>query len=60
MVKKIGRLGFRTTGELQIQAIGWLRKKSCSLRGGTGSMISANLEVIRETPVEKYAGRPCL
>ncbi len=23
-------------------------------------MISANLEVIRETPVEKHAGRPCL
>ena len=36
------------------QAIGWLRRKLCSLDGGTGGMISANLEVIWEMSVKDY------
>ncbi len=35
-------------------------EKALSYERWHKGMISANLEVIRETPVEKYAGRPCL
>jgi hypothetical protein len=45
------KMAFQARAGYQDHTIGWLRRKLCSLDGGTGGMISANLEVIWEMSV---------